>query len=503
MMDELNEELGREYLVFDPAEPHPSFFPTATALSLARSYPGLPEPVPFPPGLAPRPAPPEDPPNSRDKLPAADILLVTWTAAEARAMSILFTPGVRLEDWFQYKHNLRDFIPKVTGRRAPFNDRRLKRYYHSLGLYFPCTVGEKRVLCFKSGLHMDYDGPDLPLLALWKQIIADTGAGLVITTGTAGGVGDEVRLGDVVIAADTLFDCTTKFKEEPFRSKKFKATGLPEAPAQRITPALVRPNAEHVARAGAPTHKDGLPKFFYPGSTIRSPKIVTTDFFAFDDSLDSAGLQELGNACEMGDATLGLVLSQMASAPQWVAIRNASDPQIDGNLSPADRRKRAGLYYRNYGGFTTAASLIACWSVICEKYGLASPPAEELEAEELAPAVATTRQRLARSKAAERQSDPAFILLQLAASTDLKIADVDVGVVPGSTVDALRDRLALANLDISDCEVAYRRISFRDEARRSQVYFLAQVSNDDAVVFRGGYLFSGVKLVAKEEFVSS
>ena len=53
----------------------------------------------------------------------------------------------------------------MTGAKAPFNDSRadMARYYHSLGLYFRARSGDKRVLLFKSGLHLDYDGPQWPV----------------------------------------------------------------------------------------------------------------------------------------------------------------------------------------------------------------------------------------------------------------------------------------------------------------------------------------------------
>ena len=81
---------------------------------------------------------------------------MTWTAAEAAALAALFTPEFLPSRWYVYRHNVADYIPLVTGARAPFKDPApdMARYYHSLGLYFPCTVGGARVLLFKSGLHL-------------------------------------------------------------------------------------------------------------------------------------------------------------------------------------------------------------------------------------------------------------------------------------------------------------------------------------------------------------
>jgi hypothetical protein len=93
--------------------------------------------------------------------------------------------------------------------------------------------------------------------------------------------------------------------------------------------------------------------------------VVTTDFFAFDDTTNSYGLKGLGAAVEMGDAVLGLVIEELgAAAPGWTAIRNASDPQIDGSQPLADQKKTAAQIYEKFGYWTTVCSAIATWAVI-------------------------------------------------------------------------------------------------------------------------------------------
>lgn len=120
---------------------------------------------------------------------------MTWTAAEASAMATLFTPGYPISDWYEYRYDIAAFIPLVTGKDSPFNDtsKEMARYYRSLGLYFPCTIGNARVLLIKSGLHLDYDGPKT-----LKQMVAGVAQAvapkLFITTGTGGGIGADVIL---------------------------------------------------------------------------------------------------------------------------------------------------------------------------------------------------------------------------------------------------------------------------------------------------------------------
>ena len=98
---------------------------------------------------------------------------------------------------------------------------------------------------------------------------------------------------------------------------------------------------------------------------MKDTEIVTTDFFAFDDTSDTFGLEGLGLAVEMGDAVLGMVVQQMgARAPKWAAVRNASDPQIDSTgLTKKEAATKAGQIYERFGYWTTIPSAITCWGI--------------------------------------------------------------------------------------------------------------------------------------------
>ena len=346
-------------LNFDPAAPHPRFRAAGVDATAMVAGAALPHAIPWPAGSAPAPAPLATPPAATADLSpfhGYDAVVVTWTAAEASAMAALFTPGHPTADWYEYRHDIASYIPLVTGHEAPFNDNsaEMARYYHSLGLYFPCTIGGARVLLIKSGLHLAYDGPATPVRRLITEIAQTVAPKLFITTGTGGGIGANVRLGDVVVAGTVRFDCKTQFKNEPFASAAYTASALPAGVLAAITPALTEVNAARIPNAGR------TPQIF----SAATDAIVTTDFFAFDDSTDHYGLQGLGRACDMGDAMVADAL-QAFPGITWHAIRNASDPQIPnptGNIEAAS--KQAASIYARYGGLTTAASLIATWAVI-------------------------------------------------------------------------------------------------------------------------------------------
>lgn len=346
-------------LNYDPEHPQKRFKEAGVEGASLSESERLPSMVPWPAATKPTPEPlPKTPPETDDltKFKGYDAVVVTWTSAEAAALAALFTPGHQVSQWYEYRHNVQSYVPLVTGKMAPFNDntKEMERYYHSLALYFPCSIGKAKVLLMKSGLHPDYDGPACPLRKLITEIVQAVGPKLFITTGTGGGIGKDVALGDVVIAGRTQFHCTTQFKSEPWATASYATSPVPAGTIQAITPALTKVNASRIQGALP------VPKIWdTPQDTI-----VTTDFFGFDDSTDYYKLQGLGQACDMGDAMVGNALKQFPDM-KWHAIRNASDPQIpnpSGNIEQA--KQEAGQIYSKYGAFTTAASVIATWAVI-------------------------------------------------------------------------------------------------------------------------------------------
>jgi nucleoside phosphorylase len=351
-------------LNYDPESPPERFRQAGLPAALKSSTGRLPGPVPWPQGHAPSAAPLPQPPAESDdfgRFHGYDAVVVTWTAAEAAALAALFTPDYLPSRWYEYRHNVADYVPLVTGFRAPFNDRAadMARYYHSLGLYFPCTVGTARVLLFKSGLHLAYDGPATPVRRLMVEIAQTVQPKVMITTGTAGAIGADVLLGDVVVAAYTRFDCTTQFKKEPWAQASYPTSALPPGALAAITPDLTRVNASRIPAARSqPTIWTG----------DQQATVVTTDLFAFDDSTDFYKLQGLGRACDMGDAMVGNAM-QTCPGVDWYAVRNASDPQIpnpDGDIKKANQS--AGQIYAEWGPFTTAASAIATWAIVDARF---------------------------------------------------------------------------------------------------------------------------------------
>ena len=201
-----------------------------------------------------------------------------------------------------------------------------------LGTFWTTTIGAKTVLVFKSNSHLSQDTNKhfpangvLPNAEVWKQIIAETRPKLVITTGTAGGVGTAFEVGDVVVSPVVRFDSQKWLKSASFAAQSYSSKPAnPQFFAEAKT--LFAANAGQL-----PKDNTRPPEIILvpPGGLASS--VVTTDFFGFDTSDNHFKLQGLGDVSEMGDAVLGMVAQGLgAEAPVWIAVRNVSDPADQG-----------------------------------------------------------------------------------------------------------------------------------------------------------------------------
>jgi nucleoside phosphorylase len=272
-----------------------------------------------------------------------------------------------------------------------------------LGSWFATRIGGLRVLCFKSELHLNQDGKPLdeaghpaegktgfatlPVKDLFHQIMDEVEPSLVITTGTSGATYLDHDLGDVVVTRGAKFRLSDEFKNEPFNAidnpgAQYRSEW--EVPTSQFEPAIelmrsfqhrlvepvFAPPTKRYPFAGAPIHaranKPGIKlddgqmmPAFHP--------ILTTDFFEFGTSGNKLELQ--GCAVEMGDAVLGLACEERNDPPNWLVVRNLSDPQINADLPTKPRSLDmqahwAVWYYEKYGYWTSVNGALACWAVI-------------------------------------------------------------------------------------------------------------------------------------------
>ncbi len=342
------EDLQREIIDFDSEGPEGrEFLAFSTATGLSRFTE-----ISWPDGLAPETgnAPGGAPSNP---LPKADVLVVTWTVDEGHALSRVFTPGKdSRNDYQSYTHKFESISKKMRPGCPALQAKRL-------GAYWTSEIHGKNVVVFKSESHMSQDGPKVPNVDVWAQILTETRPKLVITTGTAGGIGKRFEVGDVVVSPVVRFDCTSKFKNAPFHSATYSSVA---AKTKYLAKAkkLFKANADQL-----PKENTRGPEVVTvaPGEVASS--VLTTDFFGFDTSNNFYELQGLGDVSEMGDAVLGLVAGQMGQdAPRWVAVRNVSDPQIKAEGSLREQAELAAQIYKAFGRWSSVCSAIVCWALI-------------------------------------------------------------------------------------------------------------------------------------------
>jgi hypothetical protein len=88
--DPTSAELARHIITFDPDAPQDRLFSALAASPRAHLAP-----IPWPAGLAPQVTPAATPPTETDPLPEADVLVVTWTVAEAKALADVLDANAR------------------------------------------------------------------------------------------------------------------------------------------------------------------------------------------------------------------------------------------------------------------------------------------------------------------------------------------------------------------------------------------------------------------------
>ncbi len=310
-----------------------------------------PAPIPWPDGLAPRGAAYGG--AADDPLPSADVLVVTWTAAEGEALADVLTPGMPSTSWKPYSHLWSSYVPQLT-ERSPARDA------GCMGYVAQVRIGDVEVLAVKSELHLATDGISAPIVALWQQMVTEVRPKMVITTGTAGGIGATTQLGDVFVVTNAKFNCTKEFKDKPWAQELFTGPTMQGGGHAASFEALVAPNAGRLSPVASRP-----PILTFGGAT---GGVETVDYFAFANTTDSFGIvRDYPDAPteEMDDATLPLALEDLSDPLPWCSIRNASDPQVSSSIGRLGAQAHwANEIYERYGYWTTIGSAVATWAVI-------------------------------------------------------------------------------------------------------------------------------------------
>jgi hypothetical protein len=350
------EDFQREIIDFDSDGPEGRSFMTFSAATGLSRF----SEIPWPKGMEPK-TDKKARTGAQGRLPEADVLVVTWTVDEGTRDEPRAHAGQGLPRRLRVLHQeFQDHLEEDDGPRSGAPG-------WTAGAYWTTKINGNRVVVFKSDSHVSQDtkkkpgpGQTLPNEDVWRQIVEDVQPKLVITTGTAGGIGSGCEVGDVVVSPIVTFDCEKWLKNEPFHNAEFDATE-PKTKFLDEALKLFKANEGQFPR-------DNVRPAQILHTTGVSTGVTTTDFFGFDTSDDHFRLQGHGFVSEMGDAVLGLVIKRMKSegkpTPRWLAVRNVSDPQIKAEGTIQEQAQVAAQIYKGYGRWSTVCSAIVCWALI-------------------------------------------------------------------------------------------------------------------------------------------
>lgn len=380
-----------ERLVVEPTPP-----PETTA-RVARAGPrGLPivdwaghELQELAPRLLPFPTPPPHAPGGwRDHfpLPRADVVVMTWTSAEWDALHYVFandleplpnnpSHNARWRDkWYPYRRDFHAVFQTLWMRRLISASQNrglgapaLSSWSRRWGSFCLVQIKDKRVLLFKSDLHINQDGEGLPLVQLVRQIYEDCRPELLLSVGTAGGVDVQDGLGDTVVTPAARFHLGSEFSGASFNDREYRSGWRPPTTLLVTAQQLLMPVDEYPVEpptAHYPAGSQLLPRPHVPRIRLTDRPILTTDFFEFGTTTNA--LAEIGCCVEMDDAVIAMVGDELGKA--YGFLRNVSDPVITGddpdNFSRDLQTAWAVVTYQRKGLYTSFNSAMATWAMI-------------------------------------------------------------------------------------------------------------------------------------------
>lgn len=314
-------------------------------------------------------------------LPKADVVVITWTAAEWKALHQVFCTSKDIIDnnndwqkeWCLYKYEfdlIEPYLQKVVKDKkgnAP------SLFNHAWGRIFMVQVGEKNILLIKSDMHLAQDGPEVPLQQFTQKICRESQPELILSIGTAGAVRKGDTLGSALISNQAYFDLTLDEKGKFVKEYKSDFIAL----NHKTVKSHWLPVDTYLTTAGKGfmliSEPDVLPPTpVYESTIIKANKtqpvteivldspVITTDTFLFGSS--DYDLQEKGCIVEMDDAVVGDICQK--EGIEFGFVRNISDPVINKNLNQHLKSVWAAYIYSEYGLASSFNGALTTWALL-------------------------------------------------------------------------------------------------------------------------------------------
>ncbi len=329
-----------------------------------------------------------------DPLPAADIVILTWTSAEWSALDHVFlnSSTVRQSQDYQWKSA---WLPYTRGAGDYVPDPQSGALW---GLFQLVRITDRsgrpwRVLLFKSNSHLAHAPWIKGLGEMVRCILEDAKPDRIYSIGTAGGARIGQRLGDSIVtnsalldlqrpenASDadngSLFRCPTWFPvsslvEDVERSLLYRMNQTVTDDA--LKELFTQLQGKHVGDGAMAelTLTDLVNDPIRP-SDLGAPRILamkdvpllTTDFYY----IASNGGADAHSFLEMDDAVIAREAE--LKGVRYAFIRNISDPTVSSRtpsgklISDGIRSDWSGLIYNRYGLLTSFNSALATWATI-------------------------------------------------------------------------------------------------------------------------------------------
>jgi MYXO-CTERM domain-containing protein len=324
-----------------------------------------------------------------DPLPQADVVVVTWTAAEWSALDHVFlnsgssrsaTDNTFRSSWPPYTRDASQFTSGGGG--ALWGNFQLVQITDDAGTPW-------RVLLFKSNAHLTFSPYLAGLRAMVQDILTDTGCKRIYSIGTAGAARLDQKLGDSVVTNAAYLEMTvTENASDPANGQTFTSPSYPSLDLESSAQTLMIP----LGTAATSQDLQSLFTSVFSGS----PSIASTDVInaplqnlgvaavhsmqgvalnTSDDFLTTPGAgmapgdgNDPYSVYETDDAVIAQAAIQANVA--YASIRNVSDtvvPSTTASAAPISDTLRtnwsSALYYR-YGFLTAVNGAIATWAAI-------------------------------------------------------------------------------------------------------------------------------------------
>jgi len=343
-----------------------------------------------------------------DPLPAADIVILTWTSAEWFALDHVFLNSDTPADLTKDHAWKAAWLPYTRGASGYSADAGSGTLWGSFQLVRITDRSDRpwRVLLFKSNSHLAHPPWIAGLTAMLRGILDDTRADRIYSIGTAGGARPDQRLGDSVITNAALLDLERPENTvDPDNGNMYRcptwfpATGLTEDVAKHLlfkmdqvvtrkslSVLFAQLKAKHPEDPGiGELTLDDLVNAALRPEDLGQPKIdarkdvslLTTDFYyiAAGDSADAYAF------LEMDDAVIAREANKRGT--RFACVRNISDPIVRKRtdrgkpISDAVRADWSGLIYSSFGAFTSFNGALATWATIAGDGSTGYDPARD------------------------------------------------------------------------------------------------------------------------------